>query len=139
MSSARASFRPAMLLAGSERAAYWSKRVRWTYRSGAHSTNLYGPVPMYCLIGPVPAASITSFGMIAAPPTGNARNASSGADGALSFITTASPAAVTESTDLYGTAPYGLTLPQRLSDATTSSAVIVFPLWNETPLRRVNV
>ena len=49
------------------------------------------------------------------------------------------PAAVTESTARYGTDPYGLTLPQRFSDATTSSAVSIWPLWKGTLLRRLIV
>ena len=90
---------------------------------------MYGPVPINCLSGLVPAASAISFGMIAAAPFGSARNASSGAKGVFIFIMTVSvPPAVTESTARYTATPRGLTFPQRFSDDTTSAAVRSAPL-----------
>ena len=47
--------------------------------------------------------------------------------------------AVTASTLLKTTMPREPTLPQRFSDATTSSDVISLPLWKSTPRRSLNV
>src|SRR3970282_372845 len=92
---------------------------------------------MKALAGPAGAASATSLGMMAAAELGKARNARSGANGSFSWMTTVYlSVAVTESTDLKAVTPRDPTLPQRLREAVTSSAVISLPLWNGTARRR---
>ena len=57
-------------------------------------------------------------------------------DGSLSRISMAfGPLASTASTTLKVALPVPAMVPQRLSEATTSSAVSALPLWNFTSLR----
>ena len=66
-----------------------------------------------------------------------ARIVSNALEGSLSRISTLSgPFASTTSTFLKTDLPGLETAPQRLSDATTSGAPSVLPLWNLTLLRR---
>src|SRR5207237_7472965 len=124
-SSSSASRLPAYPLAGSLRALYPSKRTICTYWSGLRSLDTYGPVPTNWVSG----LAIESFAMITAKPDGSAKCASSGAYGRLSVMTTVyGPFASRLLTSFATALPRGAISIQRLSDATTSSDVISFPL-----------
>src|SRR5262249_15704558 len=83
------------------------------------------------LIWPSPAASITAFGWIEAPALGRPRPKSSEPDGSFKWTTTVEGSFASTASTLFQTAFPGVeTFPHRLSDATTSVAVISLPVWN---------
>ena len=77
----------------------------------------------------VSGVAIVSLGMMTAKPEGNAKCETSGAYGRFSVITTVlGPFASSVFTSLAIALPRGAISIQRLSEATTSSAVISLPL-----------